>query len=51
MAPEQKVQMTRPVPVYLTYLTVVPSGSGLAYYDDIYRWDQAKTQMMRTRRR
>jgi murein L,D-transpeptidase YcbB/YkuD len=49
-APEQKVPMSRPVPVYLTYLTVVPSGTELAFYDDIYRWDAAKRQMARSRR-
>ncbi len=38
-APEQKVPMARPVPVYLTYLTAVPSGSSLAFYEDIYRKD------------
>lgn len=49
-APEQKVPMARPTPVYLTYLTVVPSGTELAFYDDIYRWDEAKKQMARKRR-
>jgi murein L,D-transpeptidase YcbB/YkuD len=48
--PEQKVPMQRPVPVYLTYLTVVPSGSELAFFDDIYQWDAAKKQMARMRR-
>ncbi|GAA4024072.1 hypothetical protein GCM10022280_26120 [Sphingomonas swuensis] len=38
-APEQKVPLAQPVPVYLTYLTVVPSGSELAYYEDIYKRD------------
>jgi murein L,D-transpeptidase YcbB/YkuD len=38
-APEQKVQMAKPVPVYLTYLTAVPSGNQLAIYEDIYRKD------------
>jgi murein L,D-transpeptidase YcbB/YkuD len=37
--PEQKVPMTRPVPVYLTYLTAVPSGTELAFYEDIYNKD------------
>jgi murein L,D-transpeptidase YcbB/YkuD len=50
MAPEQKVPMTKPVPVYLTYLTVVPSGNELAFYDDIYKWDAAKKQMTKSRR-
>lgn len=49
--PEQKVPLTRPVPVYLTYLTTVPSGSELAVFNDIYRWDAAKMQMGRTRSR
>ena len=40
-APEQKVTMARPVPVYLTYLTAVPSGNSLAFYEDIYRKDVA----------
>jgi murein L,D-transpeptidase YcbB/YkuD len=38
-APEQKVPMAKPVPVYLTYLTAVPSGSELAIYEDIYKKD------------
>ena len=37
--PEQMVPLDRPVPVYLTYLTAVPSGSQLAFYDDIYGRD------------
>jgi murein L,D-transpeptidase YcbB/YkuD len=37
--PEQKVHMEKPVPVYLTYLTAVPSGNQLAIYEDIYRKD------------
>jgi len=40
-APEQKVMMSKPVPVYLTYLTAVPSGTSLAFYEDIYRKDAA----------
>jgi murein L,D-transpeptidase YcbB/YkuD len=38
-APEQKVPLAKPVPVYLTYLTAVPSGSELAIYEDIYKKD------------
>lgn len=38
--PEQRVNLAAPVPVYLTYLTVVPSGGGqVAVYDDIYGRD------------
>ncbi|GAA4000231.1 L,D-transpeptidase family protein [Sphingomonas humi] len=38
-APEQKVPLDKPVPVYLTYLTAVPSGTELAIYEDIYKRD------------
>nr|WP_314445991.1 L,D-transpeptidase family protein [uncultured Sphingomonas sp.] len=38
-APEQKVPLAKPVPVYLTYLTAVPSGTELAIYEDIYKKD------------
>jgi murein L,D-transpeptidase YcbB/YkuD len=40
--PEQKVSLAAPVPVYLTYLTAVPSGSSLAWFDDIYGRDSAR---------
>jgi L,D-transpeptidase YcbB len=40
--PEQKVPLDRPVPVYLTYLTVEPTGSELAFHDDIYGRDAAR---------
>lgn len=39
--PEQKVPLAKPVPVYLTYLTAVPSGTELAFYEDIYKKDGA----------
>jgi murein L,D-transpeptidase YcbB/YkuD len=37
--PEQKVPLAKTVPVYLTYLTAVPSGTELAIYEDIYKKD------------
>jgi murein L,D-transpeptidase YcbB/YkuD len=41
-APEQEVDLPEPVPVYLTYLTVLPAkGGGLLFEDDPYRRDQA----------
>ncbi len=40
--PEQKVPLNNPTPVYLTYLTAVPSGSDFAFYDDIYGRDAAR---------
>ena len=36
---EQRVLLDRPVPVYLTYLTAVPSGNEVAFYEDIYGRD------------
>lgn len=41
-APEQYVALPQPVPVYITYLTVVPSDSGIAFLDDAYGRDGAQ---------
>jgi L,D-transpeptidase YcbB len=41
--PEQQVSLPEPVPVYLTYLTAVPSGGGqIAFFDDSYGRDAAR---------
>jgi murein L,D-transpeptidase YcbB/YkuD len=37
--PEQKVPLPRPVPIYITYLTAVPSGTSITYLDDMYGRD------------
>ena len=37
--PEQQVALPEPVPLYLTYMTAVPSGSSIAYLDDTYGLD------------
>ena len=37
--PEILVKLERPVPVYVTYMTAVPSGSTITYLDDVYGWD------------
>lgn len=42
MKPEQKVELERPVPVYLAYLTAVTSGNQTVFYDDIYGRDRAR---------
>jgi len=42
MKPEQHVDLDRPVPVYLAYLTAVPSGEQTVFYDDIYAQDQPR---------
>ena len=38
--PEQKVSLPRPVPIYITYLTAVPSGTSIVYFDDFYGKDR-----------
>jgi murein L,D-transpeptidase YcbB/YkuD len=40
---EQPVQLAQPVPVYITYMTAMPDGQAIAYYDDAYGRD--KTQL------
>jgi murein L,D-transpeptidase YcbB/YkuD len=40
--PEQKVNLPAPVPIYLTYLTAVPSGTSIVYFDDFYGKDRAQ---------
>lgn len=40
-APEQKVPVPGRMPVYLTYLTAVPSGTQIVYFDDFYGRDRA----------
>lgn len=37
--PELEVPLERPVPIYVTYLTAVPSGSSITFLDDVYGWD------------
>jgi murein L,D-transpeptidase YcbB/YkuD len=39
---EQPVPLAYPVPVYITYLTAMPDGASIAYYDDVYGRDAAK---------
>jgi murein L,D-transpeptidase YcbB/YkuD len=36
---EQKFDLPRPVPIYLTYLTVEPSQNGVVFRPDRYGWD------------
>ena len=39
---EQPVMLATPVPVYITYLTAMPDGASIAYYDDAYGRDTPK---------
>ena len=40
--PEQRVSLPTPVPLYITYLTAVPSGTSITYFDDFYGWDRQR---------
>ena len=37
---EQRVDLPKPVPVYITYLTVMPNGAELATFPDVYGRDR-----------
>jgi len=41
-APEQIVPIPAVIPLYVTYLTAVPSSTGIAYFDDVYGRDAAR---------
>jgi murein L,D-transpeptidase YcbB/YkuD len=43
---EQALPLAQPVPVYITYLTAMPDGASIAYYDDAYGRDAAKLASM-----
>jgi murein L,D-transpeptidase YcbB/YkuD len=47
--PEQKVNLPELVPIYLTYLTAVPSGSSIVYFDDFYGKDRAQGRQFAAR--
>jgi L,D-transpeptidase YcbB len=38
-AREQRIELPRPVPIYMTYLTVAPSPDGVRFRPDPYGWD------------
>ena len=39
-APEEKIPLAKPVPIYVTYLTAVPAGAGeIVFHDDPYGRD------------
>jgi murein L,D-transpeptidase YcbB/YkuD len=42
--PEQKVDLPTPVPLYITYLTAVPSGTSIVYFDDFYGKDRGQAR-------
>ena len=38
--PEQHMSLPRGIPVYVTYLTMVPDATGMASFEDRYGWDR-----------
>lgn len=48
-SPEQKVNLPAPVPIYITYLTAVPSGTSIVYFNDFYGKDQLATRRFASR--
>lgn len=45
-AAELKVDLPKPVPVFITYLTVMPSGTELATFPDVYGRDREALAML-----
>jgi len=48
--PEQPVDLDQPVPVYLAYLTAVPSGNQVVFFEDIYGKDRSQLAATNKRR-
>jgi len=40
--PDERVDLPKPVPVYIAYLTAMPDGGQIVFYDDIYGRDGAQ---------
>lgn len=38
--PEQRINISNPVPVYITYMTAIPNAHGFSFADDIYGLDK-----------
>ena len=47
--PEQRVNLPTPVPLYITYLTAVPSGTSIVYFDDFYGKDRGPARQFASR--
>lgn len=45
-APEQRVDLPEPVPVFITYLTVEPQGAELATHPDVYGRDRDELALL-----
>ena len=40
--PDERVDLPKPVPVYIAYLTAMPQDGQIVFYDDIYGRDGAQ---------
>jgi L,D-transpeptidase YcbB len=47
--PEQKVDLPSLVPLYITYLTAVPSGTSIVYFQDFYGKDRGQARQIAAR--
>ncbi|MBA3678355.1 MAG: L,D-transpeptidase family protein [Sphingosinicella sp.] len=47
--PDQRVDLPKPVPVFITYLTAAPEGTGIAYHNDVYNLDHAQLSSGRSK--
>ena len=47
--PEQQVNLDRPVPVYITYLTAAPTETGIAFREDAYGRDDGQLERLASR--
>jgi len=47
--PEQKVALPSLTPLYITYLTAVPSGTSIVYFDDFYGKDRGAAPRIASR--
>jgi murein L,D-transpeptidase YcbB/YkuD len=50
-APEQRVDLPQPVPVYITYLTAIPAGGEIVFQPDVYGRDAAALAALERERR
>ncbi|MGQ0559210.1 MAG: hypothetical protein ACT4OE_06450, partial [Sphingosinicella sp.] len=46
-APEQRLRLPEPMPVYITYLTAIPTGEGVRIQPDRYNRDRAWAARLR----
>lgn len=47
--PEQRVDLRAPVPVFLTYLTAMPTDDEIAFLPDVYNRDRAALSLLNTK--